>query len=156
MANPYIDDQAARHEIARALAKLLADTYTLYIKTHGFHWNVVGRDFYSLHKLFEEQYGELAGAVDEIAERIRALGVKAPGSYRELGALTTIVEETGSPNASEMLGQLVADNGVVVRSAYAVATLAAAHEDIATADLATMRITAHEKSAWMLASLLSG
>jgi starvation-inducible DNA-binding protein len=154
VANPYVNDHAARGNIAAELGKLLADTYTLYLKTHSFHWNVVGPQFYDLHKLFEEQYSELAGAADEIAERIRALGVKAPGSYSEFIKLASVKEETGAPAAEEMVRQLLADNTTVARTALAVAEIADEHDDISTEDLATQRVTVHEKAAWMLESLL--
>jgi starvation-inducible DNA-binding protein len=154
MGNPYVNDQAARAEIAKALSKLQADTYTLYLKTHGFHWNVVGRDFYSLHKLFEEQYNELWENLDTLSERLRALGAKAPASNKEFAALTTIEEESGSPSAEDMIRQLLADNTKAARSAQAAADVADAHDDISTNDLATQRVTAHEKAAWMLESLL--
>jgi starvation-inducible DNA-binding protein len=154
MANPYMNDQAARSAIAGALSKLLADSYTLYLKTHGFHWNVVGPDFVSLHALFEQQYTELAAAVDETAERIRALGAKAPGSYQEFTKLAKIADEPGAPSATEMIRQLMQDNVTAARTAQAAVRAAEEHEDVATADLATQRVTAHEKAAWMLESLL--
>jgi starvation-inducible DNA-binding protein len=154
MGNPYVNDQAARNEIAQTLGKLLADSYTLYLKTHSFHWNVVGPQFVSLHTLFEQQYTELADAVDEIAERIRALGAKAPGSYAEFGKLSSIKDEPSAPAAQEMIRQLLADNTTAARSAQAVVEAAEAHDDVSTADLATQRVTVHEKAAWMLQSLL--
>jgi starvation-inducible DNA-binding protein len=154
MANPYVNDQAARNGIAHALGKLLADSYTLYLKTHSFHWNVVGPHFYDLHKLFEEQYTELAGAVDEIAERIRALGAKAPGSYAEFSKLSTVRDQPEAPAAEEMIRQLLADHTTAARSAQQVAEIADEHSDISTNDLATERVTIHEKAAWMLGSLL--
>jgi len=137
------------------LAKLLADTYTLYLKTHNFHWNVTGPMFNSLHLMFETQYTELATAVDEIAERIRALGVKAPGSYAQFAELTSIKEETGMPEAQEMIAQLVKDQETVARTARAVLPLADAAGDEPTADLVTQRLQIHEKTAWMLRSLIS-
>ena len=154
MSSAYHNDKAAREAIAASLSKLLADTYTLYLKTQGFHWNVAGPRFYDLHKLFEEQYGELAAADDEIAERIRALGVKAPASYSEFKKLATIAEETGVPTAPEMLRQLLADHRSAVRTAQAVIETADASDDVGTTDLATQRIRSHEKAAWMLDSLL--
>jgi starvation-inducible DNA-binding protein len=150
----YHNDQAARQKIAASLSRLLADTYTLYLKTQGFHWNVVGPRFYDLHKLFEEQYGELAAANDEIAERIRALGVKAPASYSEFRELATVEEQTSAPAANDMIRQLLADHRVAVRTAQAVIAIADGQEDDGTTDLATQRIRAHEKAAWMLESLL--
>jgi starvation-inducible DNA-binding protein len=154
MPTPHRNDRENRPEIAAAMSRLLADSYTLYLKTHGFHWNVVGPRFYELHKLFEAQYTELQGSVDTIAERIRALGAKAPGSYGELGKLTSLREESGTPSAQEMVRQLLADNRVVARSAEAAVEAAEARHDVATADLATQRVEIHEKAAWMLDSLL--
>jgi starvation-inducible DNA-binding protein len=154
MSTPHRNDREDRREIAAALSRLLADSYTLYLKTHGFHWNVVGPRFYELHKLFEEQYTELQGAVDAIAERVRALGAKAPGSYGEFGKLTSLREESGTPPAQAMIRQLLADNRSVARSAEAAVEAAEARHDVATADLATQRVEIHEKAAWMLDSLL--
>jgi len=154
MSTAYHNDQAARQEIAAGLSKLLADSYTLYLKTHGFHWNVVGPRFYELHKLFEEQYVELQGAVDEIAERIRALGRKAPASYSEFAEIATIAEETRAPDADGMIRQLLQDHRTAARAAQRAAETADAHGDIGTADLATQRLRVHEKAAWMLESLL--
>ncbi len=154
MSSAYHNDRAARDAIAAGLSKLLADTYTLYLKTQGFHWNVTGPRFYELHKFLEEQYTELADADDEIAERIRALGVKAPASYSEFKKLATVAEETGAPAAPEMLRQLLGDHRVAIRSAQAVIEVAEAASDVGSADLATQRIRSHEKSAWMLDSLL--
>ena len=142
-------------ETAAALARLLADTYTLYLKTQGFHWNVVGPRFYDLHKLFEEQYTELAAANDEIAERIRALGVKAPASYGEFKSLTTIAEESGTPVAEDMLRQLLADNRAAAESARGAVAAAEAEGDVGSADLATQRIRSHDKAAWMIEALLA-
>ncbi len=155
MSSAYHNNQAARQTIAATLSRLLADTYTLYLKTQGFHWNVVGAKFYELHKLFEEQYGELAAANDEIAERIRALGAKAPASYAEFTQLASVSEEPGAPAAMEMVRQLLADHRVVVRSAEAVVAASEEHDDVGSADLATQRIRAHEKAAWMLESILA-
>ncbi len=155
MSSAYHNDQKARQESAAALARLLADTYTLYLKTQGFHWNVAGPRFYELHKLFEQQYGELAGANDEIAERIRALGVKAPSSYGEFKELAAIREESGAPAAEEMVRQLLADHRGAVRAAQAVVETAEAGGDVGSADLATQRIRSHEKAAWMLEALLA-
>jgi starvation-inducible DNA-binding protein len=154
MPTPHRNDQGDRQEIAAALSRLLADSYTLYLKTHGFHWNVVGPRFYQLHKLFEAQYTELQGSVDTIAERIRALGAKAPGSYGEFGKLTSLREESGVPSAQEMIRQLLADHRAVARSAEAAVEAAEARHDVATADLATQRVEIHEKAAWMLDTLL--
>jgi starvation-inducible DNA-binding protein len=132
------------------LARLLADTYTLYLKTHGYHWNVTGPRFPSLHMLFETQYLEMREAVDEIAERIRALGEMAPGSYRQLGRLTGIAEDEGVPEASEMVSLLADDHETVAATARAVLDAAEADGDAATVDLATRRITIHDKTRWML------
>lgn len=154
MTNRYINDQAARAETADALGRLLADSYIIYLKTQGFHWNVVGPQFEPLHALFQEQYTELAQAIDEVAERIRALGVKAPGSFSEFKELTSISEETGAPAADAMIGQLLSDHTTASRSALRVVTEAESRGDVATADLATQRVAQHEKTAWMLNSLL--
>ncbi|MGH1540350.1 MAG: Dps family protein [Arenicella sp.] len=147
-------EQQDRENIAQGLSKLLADTYTLYLKTHNYHWNVTGPMFSTLHTLFETQYTELSLAVDEIAERIRALGVKAPGSYQAFAALTSIEEETGEPDAQEMIRQLVIAQETVVRTARSVFPVADEANDEPTADLLTQRMHAHEKNAWMLRSLL--
>lgn len=144
-----------RVEIAQGLARLLADSYTLYLKTHNFHWNVTGPMFNTLHTMFEGQYVELAAAVDEIAERIRALGVAAPGSYQQFGELTSITEETGVPDAKEMIAQLVEGQEAIVRTARSVFPHAEAANDEPTADLLTQRMQVHEKNAWMLRSMLA-
>jgi starvation-inducible DNA-binding protein len=145
-----------RDPVAEALGKLLADSYTLYLKTHNFHWNVTGPMFTTLHTLFETEYLELALAVDEIAERIRALDAPSPGSYREFGRLTAIKEAEGVPPAIEMLTQLVADQGTVTKSAQAVIKAAERAGDDASADLGVRRVQIHEKNAWMLRSHLEG
>ena len=137
-----------------ALTRLLADSYTLYLKTHNYHWNVTGPMFNTLHTLFELEYTELALAVDEIAERVRALGARAPGSYSEFAALTTVKEASGTPNARQMLEQLVADQQAVIESAQRVVAAAEQAKDLATADLGVRRIQVHEKNAWMLRSHL--
>ena len=144
-----------RDEIADGLAHLLADTYTLYLKTHNYHWNVTGPMFQTLHLMFETQYNELALAVDAVAERIRALGAPAPGSYREFGVLTSIVEDTDSPDATEMIRRLVAGQETVVRTARSVFPVVDRAHDEPTADLLTQRMQVHEKTAWMLRSLLA-
>ena len=143
-----------RHAIAQGLSALLADTYTLYLKTHYFHWNVTGPMFQTLHLMFETQYNELALAVDSIAERIRALGIQAPGTYREFMALSSIEESEGVPKAIEMISQLVEGQEAVVRTARSLYALVEQAHDEATADLLTQRIQLHEKTAWMLRSLL--
>jgi starvation-inducible DNA-binding protein len=143
-----------RLAIGGGLSRLLADSYTLYLKTHNFHWNVTGPMFTTLHVMFEGQYTELSSAIDLIAERIRALGLPAPGSYQQFAALTNIPEETGVPNARAMIQQLVDGQEAVVRTARAVFDLASAASDQPTADLLTQRMQLHEKNAWMLRSLL--
>lgn len=155
--SPTIDigiPEADRARIAEGLSRLLADTYTLYLKTHNFHWNVTGPMFQTLHAMFEQQYTELAMAVDQIAERIRALGFPAPGSYAQFSRLTSIPEETGTPEAREMIRQLVAGQEAVVRTAREIFPIAEAARDQPTADLLTQRMQLHEKNAWMLRSLL--
>ncbi|MFM8303267.1 MAG: Dps family protein [Actinomycetota bacterium] len=147
--------EADRSEIADSLARLLADTYTLYLKTHNYHWNVTGPMFQTLHLMFEQQYSELALAVDLIAERIRALGAPAPGSYREFAALSSIEEDGDSPDASEMIRRLVAGQEAVVRTARAAFPVVERAHDEPTADLLTQRMQVHEKTAWMLRSLLA-
>ena len=146
--------ESDRKEIAAGLSRLLADTYTLYVKTHNFHWNVTGSLFNTLHQMFEQQYTELATAVDEIAERIRALGFPAPGSYAQFGGLTSIKEETGVPSAQDMIAQLAKDQETVARTAREVFPVADAAHDEPTADLLTQRMQIHEKTAWMLRSML--
>ncbi len=144
-----------RQQIASGLSKLLADSYTLYLKTHNFHWNVEGPQFNTLHLMFEQHYTELALAVDEIAERIRALGVKAPGSYSAFAKLTSIDEASGEESAEEMIRQLVLGQEAVVRTARTALKPAAAAGDEPTADLLTQRMQSHEKNAWMLRSMLA-
>jgi starvation-inducible DNA-binding protein len=143
-----------RHAIAAGLSRVLADSYTLYLKTHNFHWNVTGPMFNTLHIMFEQQYTELAVAVDEIAERIRALGVPAPGSYTQFASLTSLKDETEVPTAMAMVKQLVEDNETVVRTAREVFPTVDEANDEPTADLLTQRMQVHEKTAWMLRSLL--
>ena len=147
-------DEESRKGIADGLSRLLADSYSLYLKTHNYHWNVTGPQFTTLHALFEAHYTELALAVDEIAERIRALGYRAPGSYSEFAELSIIAEDRDSPNAREMIARLVTGQEAVVRTARDVIKLASAAGDEPTADLLTQRMQAHEKNAWMLRSLL--
>jgi starvation-inducible DNA-binding protein len=144
-----------RKAIAAGLSRLLADTYTLYLKTHNFHWNVTGPQFNSLHLMFEGQYTELALAVDLIAERIRALGEPAPGSYSAFASLSSIKEAEGNPPAEEMVKILAADQLAVVRTARAVFPLADEAHDEPTADLLTQRMQVHEKTAWMLRANLA-
>jgi starvation-inducible DNA-binding protein len=145
----------ARKEIAEGLSVLLADTYTLYLKTHGYHWNVIGPMFRSLHLMFEEQYIELRDAVDQIAERIRALGYFAPSSYSEFAKLTTISDEEGAPEALDMVRRLVEGHDAVIRTARKLVDTAEVGGDVATADLITARIEVHEKTAWMLRATAS-
>ncbi len=144
-----------RQQIASGLSKLLADSYSLYLKTHNYHWNVEGPLFNTLHLMFEEHYTELATAVDEIAERIRALGVKAPGSYTAFGKLTSIDEATGGESAEDMIRQLVVGQETVARTAREAIKAAEAASDEPTADLLTQRMQIHEKNAWMLRSMLA-
>src|SRR5262245_34702821 len=154
---PAIDigiDETARKEIAEGLARLLADSYTLYLKTHNFHWNVTGPMFNTLHLMFEGQYTELAAAVDLIAERIRALGFPAPGSYRDYARLSSIQEAEGVPSANEMIAQLVRGQGQVVKTARSSWPVVERANDEPTADLLTQRMQVHEKTAWMLRSML--
>ena len=144
-----------RKAITDGLARLLADTYTLYLKTHNYHWNVTGPMFQTLHLMFETQYSELALAVDLIAERIRALGAPAPGSYREFGTLSAVPEDEDHPDASEMIRRLVAGQETVARTARSLFPIVEQAHDEPTADLLTQRLQIHEKTAWMLRSLLA-
>jgi len=144
-----------RQRLADELSRLLADSYTLYLKSHNFHWNVTGPMFQTLHTMFEQQYTELALAVDAIAERIRALGHYAPGSYSAYGRLSSIRETEGVPSAMEMVKHLLDGHEAVTRTARKVVAVAGAANDEATADLATQRLQVHEKTAWMLRSLLA-
>ncbi len=144
-----------RKAIAAGLAHVLADTYTLYLKTHNYHWNVVGPMFNTLHLMFEEQYNELALAVDEIAERIRALGEPAPGTYREFAELSSIDEDSDQPDAEEMIRRLVIGQETVARTARQVFNVVERASDESTADLLTQRLQVHEKTAWMLRSMLA-
>lgn len=143
-----------RKEIADGVARLLADSYLLYVKTHNFHWNVTGPMFNTLHLMFEEQYKELADAVDVIAERIRALGFPAPGSYKQFAKLASIQEEEAVPEAEQMIRQLVEGQEAVVKTARNLLPLASEVNDEPTVDLLTQRMQIHEKNAWMLRSLL--
>ena len=147
--------EADRAKIAQGLSRLLADTYTLYLKTHNFHWNVTGPMFQTLHLMFETQYNELALAVDQIAERIRALGHPAPGTYAEFSKLTSIKEPKGQPAAEDMIRELVAGQEAVVKTARSVFPLVDKVNDEPSADLLTQRMQVHEKTAWMLRSLLA-
>ncbi|MDZ7669721.1 MAG: Dps family protein [Gammaproteobacteria bacterium] len=147
-------DSDDRQQIAGGLTRLLADTYTLYLKTHSYHWNVTGPRFRDLHLLFEEQYTELAAAVDDIAERIRTLGYPAPGTFREYLELTAIEEIAGAPEAEEMLSDLVVAQEILVRTCREILPTAQEANDESTASLVADRMAIHEKAAWMLRSLL--
>jgi starvation-inducible DNA-binding protein len=147
--NIGIDDKA-RKEIAGQLEHLLADTYTLYLKTQNYHWNVTGPMFRSLHLMFEEQYIELRDAVDEVAERIRSLGYPAPGSFAAYSQLSSIEEEAGMPEAMDMVRALAAGHEMAAKTARVVVGVSEEAGDVATADLATVRVETHEKTAWML------
>ncbi|MCC7074620.1 MAG: DNA starvation/stationary phase protection protein [Deltaproteobacteria bacterium] len=147
-------DAAKRSEIASGLSRVLADSYTLYLKTHNFHWNVTGPMFQTLHLMFETQYDELALAVDLIAERIRALGFPAPGTYQQFIALSAIKEDDGVPKAQDMIKKLVEGHETVARTARTAFKAAEAASDQPTCDLLTQRMQVHEKTAWMLRSLL--
>lgn len=141
--------------ITEGLSRLLADTYTLYLKTHNYHWNVTGPQFNTLHAMFMTQYTELGLAVDEIAERIRALGAYAPGSYSDFARLATVKEAVGTPAADQMVAELAADQATVVRTARSVFVSADDASDEPTADLLTQRMQVHEKTAWMLRALIA-
>ncbi len=143
-----------RKAIATELSALLADSYTLYLKSHNYHWNVTGPMFQTLHLMFEQHYNELALAVDEIAERIRALGHVAPATYGEFGRLSSIAEEASPPEAMEMVRKLVEGHEAVIATARTTIAAAERAGDAATVDLATRRVDVHEKTAWMLRSLL--
>jgi len=146
----WCDRQAA----ARALSRLLADTYTLYLKTHNYHWNVTGPNFASLHLLFEQQYSELALAVDAIAERIRALDAPAPGSYKQFAELSRVLDEAELPDSTEMVRRLLGDHETVLATAREALDAAEKHHDQPSADLASERMQVHQKAAWMLRATL--
>lgn len=157
VSGPSIDigiDAAERRRIADGLANVLADTFSLYLKTHAFHWNVEGPMFNTLHQMFMEQYTELWNALDSLAERIRSLGFPAPGTYRELGRRSSIDETEGTPEAMDMVKLLMKGHEAVARTARQVFPLADRAGDESTADLLTQRLQVHEKTAWMLRSLL--
>lgn len=143
-----------RQDVAEGLGHVLADTYVLYLKTQNFHWNITGNMFYTLHILFEEQYKELGEATDFIAERIRALGFFAPGSFAEYQKLTSLQEEEGIPDAMEMIAQLLEGHQATISTIRSIMSIAEEGDDPATVDLLTVRTAAHEKAAWMLRSLL--
>lgn len=146
--------QEQRSEISEGLSSLLADSYTLYLMTHNFHWNVTGPMFNSLHQMFMVQYTEQWTALDLIAERIRALGFPAPATYRRFTSLSSIEEVEDVPTAMEMVALLVGAQETTARTARKVYQIADGHGDQPTADLITQRLDVHEKSAWMLRSLL--
>lgn len=146
--------EADRAQIADGLSRLLADTYTLYLKTHNFHWNVKGPMFQTLHLMFETHYNELALSVDDIAERIRTLGFPAPGTYRQFVELSSIKEESGVPEAKDMIRLLVEGHEACARTARSIFPICDAAHDEPSADLLTQRMQTHEKTAWMLRSLL--
>jgi starvation-inducible DNA-binding protein len=143
-----------RNQICAGLSTLLADSYRLYLKTHGFHWNVTGPHFAELHTLFEKQYLEMAIAVDDIAERIRALGHFAPASFKQFHDQTSIPQETGVPNFKEMIKQLTEGQEIVIKTCRHILPICEGADDVSTADLITRRLLEHEKNAWMLRSLL--
>jgi len=143
-----------RQDMAKAVTSVLADTYALYFKTHAYHWNVTGPRFHDLHTLFETQYTELWTATDEIAERVRALGVKAPNSYGAMSKASSIASEAEAEKADDMVADLLAGHEAVVATIRAALAQAAENEDEATADVLTPRLTVHEKTAWMLRSTL--
>ncbi|PKP76610.1 MAG: DNA starvation/stationary phase protection protein [Alphaproteobacteria bacterium HGW-Alphaproteobacteria-3] len=143
-----------RSEIAEGLSRVLADTYTLYLKTHNYHWNVTGPQFRTLHLMFEEQYRELWAATDEIAERIRALGAYAPGTYAEFSKLSSLHEDNSVPSADQMVKNLVKGHEQVVKTARDLFAVADEASDEVTADLMVQRMQASEKTAWMLRSLV--
>lgn len=146
--------EESRKEIAQGLSRLLADTYSLYLKTHNFHWNVTGPMFQTLHLMFETHYNELALAVDQIAERIRALGFPAPGTYSDFARLSSVEETSGVPKAEDMIRLLVQGHETVAKTARSIFATADKVNDEPTADLLTQRLQVHEKTAWMLRSLL--
>ena len=147
-------NETDRKAIAEGLSRLLADSYTLYLKTHNFHWNVKGPMFQTLHLMFETQYTELALAVDLIAERIRALGFPAPATYSEFSRISSIKEDQGVPDAESMIRLLIVGQEAVVRTARSIFPLVDRVNDEPSADLLTQRMQVHEKTAWMLRSLL--
>jgi starvation-inducible DNA-binding protein len=154
---PKIDigiDAKTRAKIVAGLSALLADSYTLYLMTHNFHWNVTGPQFNSLHLMFMTQYTEQWNALDLIAERIRALGHPAPGTYAEFGKLTSIKEVKGVPKAESMVAHLVAAQEATARTARKLLPVVAKADDQPTMDLLTQRLDVHEKTAWMLRSVL--
>ena len=147
-------ESGMRDEIAHGLSRVLADTYTLYLKTHYFHWNVTGNMFQTLHLMFEGQYQELAPAVDQLAERMRSLGAEAPGTFKAFTKLSSIQEEDSVPKALDMVRLLVEGHETVARTAREAFKTAEKANDQVTCDLLTQRMQVHEKTSWMLRSLL--
>ena len=150
-----MSEKEGREKVVAALSQVLASTFTLYLKTHGFHWNVTGRMFHSLHMMFEEQYRELWLAADALAERIRALGYPAPASYQEFSKRSHIREAQSIPNAAGMIAELLSDHETCARSVRQALWIARSNIDAPTEDLLTKRLMAHEKAVWMLKSLLA-
>ena len=150
-----MSEKEGREKVVAALSQVLASTFTLYLKTHGFHWNVTGRMFHSLHMMFEEQYRELWLAADTLAERIRALGSRAPASYQEFSKRSHIRESQSIPNAAGMIAELLSDHETCARSVRQALWIARSNIDAPTEDLLTQRLMAHEKAVWMLKSLLA-
>ncbi len=146
--------ESDRNDIAEGLKSLLADSYTLYLQTHNFHWNVTGPQFRELHLMFEEHYTELATAVDEIAERIRTLGVAAPGTYKAFAEYSSVKEIEGVPPANDMVGILMQGHEQVVRTARRILVVAQEAADESTASLVSDRMREHEKTAWMLRAMI--
>jgi starvation-inducible DNA-binding protein len=144
-----------RAAVVEGLSRVLADSYSLYLRTHSYHWNVVGPMFHSLHAMFMEEYTELSLAVDEIAERIRALGAPAPGTFREFAALSSVAEDTDVPAATEMVRRLVSGHEATARTIREVLPVAESAPDQVSTDLLVRRLDVHEKTAWMLRSLLA-
>jgi len=151
---PMMEDKDVQR-VADGLSNVLADTFILYLKTHNFHWNVTGPMFQTLHLMFEEQYNELWLAVDAIAERIRSLGFTAPGSYGEFTRLTYLQEEPAATNSTEMIAELLRDHETAARTARSTLAVARTAVDAPTEDLLTQRLAAHQKTAWMLRSMLA-
>jgi len=148
---PHIGIEAAdRDEIANGLANLLADTYTLFVQTQGYHWNVTGPTFPALHQMLEDQYIELQGAVDTVAERVRAVGEKSPGSFAEFLDRASVTDNKGATSAAQMVKDLLEGHETIIRVSRPLAEIAEKAGDVASADLVTERIRAHEKTAWML------
>lgn len=144
-----------RENISGALSRMLADTYSLYVMTQNYHWNIKGKSFVTLHKLFATQYKDLAEAIDEIAERISMLGFKSPGSFKEFSDLTVISQDNGASTKDEMIHSLLSAHESIIRTARSLVNVSDAYKDYATSELVTKRILEHEKAAWELRSLLS-